>query len=236
MSAQSPWRPSYSPNPDEPIEIHEELDSPPRRRWPLVLVALVALITGLGLGNVAGTSARDLDRSVARLDARTSELRVAQAGVDRAWARAEQMRQNLSVQSRQRATAEDGLEAFAREAAALAGHPATDVGPGQVGVLRAWLGDLEARDGRALRASYAADVRLTITQNGVLLEEVAGVGQVVAAVRQALPSSVHATTRVLQRGQFAAAGYSTPAMSGVIVVHAVDGSITSQWVYVDRRW
>ena len=238
MSTQSPWRPSYSRNPDEPLEIHEELDSPPRRRGPIVAVAVVALLAGLALGNLSGTSARDLAEVTTELQVRTGELEAAQAELERLGDRTELLRSTLSEESRARTRAEEGLEAVTRASAALVGHPGSGaVSPRSTGVVaRAWVRDLFDGDAAAARSLYADNAMATVSQNNVQLDEGEGAEQVAAAVWRALSGEFRVTTPVMGSGQFAAFGYATADLTGVTVLQVSDRQIARQWVYLDGRF
>ncbi len=237
MSTQSPWRPSYSRNPDEPIEIHEELDSPPRRRWPMVVVAVVALLVGLGIGNMFGTTSRDLRDAEGQIDSATAALQVTERQRDRAEARADALRQDKATEATARTVAEEGLEATAHRLAILAGHPVGQGLSNRHGTLVTGLVDAAtARDLAAVRRLSTPGATVTFSQNHVIL--IAGEGRRDAA--RALDSGLHGrvelTTDVVGEGQWAVAGYADAATTGVLIVRVVDGKFARLWITVDGSW
>jgi ketosteroid isomerase-like protein len=203
----------------------------------VLLVAVVALLIGLGLGNAFGTSGRDLRVSEAQLDSRTSDLQAVREELDRAKQSYDRYRVLLSAERKARTRAEEGLEGFARQAARLAGHPVRPVRAGSASrVMGDWAAAQDVGDLQALRATYAPDASVSAVQHGVELLGAEGSRDVARTVRAALPGDLTLTTRVLHAGEFAAAGYAVSGSTGVMVIRVVDGRIAQHWLYLDGGW
>lgn len=240
MSTHSPWRPAQQRAMSESPKVSEELESPPRR-WPMTLVAVVALLVGLGLGNTFGTSGRDLHETEAQLETRSAELQAAREEAEKVGSAYDRSRLLLASERRAGTVSDEGLEALARDLASLAGHPVVPTRSGAAGkVMRAWVDVHGAEDLSSLRAIYTSDATMTAVQNGVQLLDAAGARDVARAARTALPADLSLATPVLGSGMFAVAGYTVSGWSGVatgvMVVKVVDGRIARQWLFLDGTW
>jgi len=80
MTTQGTWRPNESTQPSpQPKEILET----PTRRWPKALIAVVALLLGIGLGNALFGGELRMDTSLDRLEVLTEQLHRANAEIAR---------------------------------------------------------------------------------------------------------------------------------------------------------
>lgn len=235
MSTQSPWRPAQQRAVSGSATVVEELESPPRR-WSVILVAVVALLVGMGLGNGFGTSGRDLLETEADLETRTSELQAVQEELQEVTSDYERSRVALTSETRAHTHTEEGLEALARQAALLAGHPVPPARGAAARVMWRWVHAHGAEDLAPLRATYSPDATLSATQDGVQLLAAEGARDVARTVRAALPD-LRLTTPVLGSGLFAVAGYTASGwagdVTGVLVLRVVDGRVTQQWLFLD---
>lgn len=239
MSTQSPWRPTYSRNPDEPIELHEELDSPPRRRWPIVAVAVVALLVGLGLGNLTfGATAEDVRVANGRLETAQVERDEAQAAArtaSRAEATADRRLERVAEDLAREGTDRDALvvalaRAVEEQRPAATGRspaPATvDVVEDMGASLNAWQLDRHV-------AMYAPDAVFTfyLADSGEKFEFTGRSG-----VRGMLESNGRYHVRVLgaihQAADFVWFRYQETQSSGVTVMRVVDGQVARHWVVI----
>lgn len=240
MSTQSPWRPAYTRNPDEPLEIHEELEAPSRRRWPIVAVAIVALLAGLGLGNLTfGATAEDLRVTEGQLQTAQVERDEAQTVLE-STSRAEAL-----LESRvDRITGALVREAIDRDALVLAFARAVEEGSGPAASgnspdaataalvddlfssLNAWQLDRHVR-------MYAPDAVFTfyLATSGEKFEFTGRSG-----VRGMLLSDGRPHVRV-RSGMYQSSDvvwfrYQETHSSGVMVMRVVDGEIARHWVVV----
>ena len=236
MSAQSPWRPPQARAAQSP-PVHAEIESSPRR-WPVALLVVVALLAGLGLGNVLGTSSRDLDAAEARLEQATATLEEARAEQAALQDRLDAVRATLTDATRQQTVAEEGVEALGKAAVADGdmpiGHDA-DLDAAVRATVGDWTAAWRAGDRAALRRSYADGATTVFSQNRVRLLEVRGALPSARATATGLPADA-VVTRTVQEGQFAALRYTGAESSGVVVLHVVDGRVAQQWVFLDGVW
>lgn len=238
VSTQSPWRPAYSRNPDEPIEVHEELDSPPRRRWPMVAVAVVALLVGLGLGNVIfGATAEDVRVANGLLETaqvERDEARTAAKTATRSEATAERRLEQVAEDLAREGTDRDALViALARAVGAQPTGAGATPDPAAVKVVEDGMASLNAGRVDRLVAMYAPDAVFTfyLADSGEKFEFTGRSG-----VRGMLESNgryhVRARGPIHQAGDFVWFRYEETHSSGVTVMCVVDGKVARHWVVI----
>ena len=220
---------------DERVETpREELASPTRRR-SVVVLAIAALVLGLGLGNVFGSSARDRDDLAGQLDDRTVELEVTQARTADLEDRVEYFRRLLVEEARARAAAEEDMAGLAGAAAAGrdAGEPPDGTAARTSAALVRWVLAVRSGDRAELVDAYAPRAVVSVQQHEITLVRTTGAGRAGALAAQSLLSDLRLTGRVRAHGGLAAAGYVHSAGTGVVAVRIVHGRIVRQWFFLD---
>lgn len=212
----------------------EELTSP-RRRRSVVVVAILALLLGLGLGNVLGSAARDRDALSAQLDDRAVELEVALARVDDLELRAERFRTLLTEESRARVTAEEDLAGLARAAAAgrAPGEASDETTARTVSALDRWLRAMRSGERAEIVQAYAPAAVVSFQQQEITLARATGARRSGDLVAEYVQTDLRLAGPVRAHGGLAAAGYAHRAGTGVIAVRVADGRIVRQWFFLD---
>lgn len=200
-----------------------------------MVVAVVALLVGLGLGNVWGSSARDRADLAGQLDDRVVELEVAEARIADLEARADRFQSLLTEAARVRAAAEEALGGFARAAAADRdpGGAVDAAAADTSAALGAWVRVVRSGERAALTRSYAPGALVSFEQHGVVLAGATGARQAGDVVRELVPADLRLAGPTRAYGGFAAVGYVHAAGTGIVAVRVVDGLIVRQWFFLD---
>lgn len=240
MAIDAAWgQPSLRDGPVGP-RIGEVLETP-GRRVSMTFAVVIALLVGLGLGNVFGSTGRELGEAARELETRTSELEAARSEVARLSVSADRFQDLLVDASRQGSVAEEGLIALARRSVAAYYHPVrrrplvASADPAVPGLVGEWVRSYNQGDLHAHLSAYAPGAIVTYVQHGVQVAEDHGRAQIAQTARAAAPGRLR-TSSIVQEGEFVWMGYARAGSSGVTVLRFSEGRIAQQWVLLDGSW
>jgi hypothetical protein len=231
MSTQSAWSPAQ---PQQPAPSHKDILETPPRRWPKAVIAVVALLLGLGLGNAFFGDEGRMDNNLDRLEALTGRLDRANAEIDR-LREGDTLPAALVEVRAERAALASELDQAVLDGAQLftAGLPeSADRAPASPTVRR-----LLAEHVAATNAGSVHRLLATFTPDGVLTMLAPSIGgwradyrgTEIAAGLRTLGQQRLRLTDLTQHGDFVWARYGGSPDQGVVVARVESRRIAHLW-------
>lgn len=232
MTTQGTWRPNESKQPAPPPK---EVLEAPRRRWPKTLIAVAALLLGIGLGNAFFGGELRMDSSLDRLEALTEQLDRANAEIARLRA-AEELPPALVAARAERAAIASELDQAIVDGTSMfaAGLPTNaekyPASPVVTKLLDRYV--TAANDGAAQRllSTFTPDGVLTLMAPQVADWRVSYRGTRIGSdFLAANRYHLRLTSPAAEYGSFAWARYAESADEGVMVVRLQGNKIAHVW-------
>lgn len=228
-----------SPEPDEDLLPKEVLESVPRS-WPTALIAVLALLLGLGVGNVLFRDGRQLEETAARLEVASDRLDAANQEITRL--RHEEFVRRLELERvtlaeldarRERDFLAADLDHTAVALAGLSDALSADfpaANPTAAAVIEQAMAAARAGDMTRFAAAFTRTGVITAYEPGLRLEWVGPELELVGR-----HPTLTLTDELTQAGDFVWTAYSDSESTGVLVFRLEDGRIAHQWVMAKPR-